>query len=204
MSLEMLGMDIIAQVAAVMAGYGRPWFVSGGWAIDLHLQRSTRAHEDLEIGVLRADQEAVREHLAGWQLDKAVQTPEGGAWQQWLSGERMELPLFQVRARRSSGPLREFELFLNEAQGPLWCFRRDTSLTRPLEEVVFRTPDGVPYLAPEVQLLYKAKHHRAKDEQDFSAAVGMISRDRRVWLRDALARFHPVDPWIAHLEREDA
>jgi hypothetical protein len=60
-------------------------------------------------------------------------------------------------------------------------------------------PGGVPYLAPEIQLLYKAKNHRPKDDADFDAAVGLLSATQRRWLREALAVHHPGDPWIGRL-----
>jgi hypothetical protein len=37
--------------AARMEGADFPWFVAGGWAIDLFLGTRTRDHEDLEIAV---------------------------------------------------------------------------------------------------------------------------------------------------------
>ena len=37
--------------AARMDGADFPWFVAGGWAIDLFLGTRTRDHEDLEIAV---------------------------------------------------------------------------------------------------------------------------------------------------------
>ena len=37
--------------AARMEGADFPWFVAGGWAIDLFLGTPTRDHEDLEIAV---------------------------------------------------------------------------------------------------------------------------------------------------------
>ena len=67
----------IEAVARVMAGYPHPWFVSGGWAIDLFVERVTREHEDLEVGVLRRDQEALRAYLAGWQMSKVDPWPRG-------------------------------------------------------------------------------------------------------------------------------
>jgi hypothetical protein len=36
---------------------------------------------------------------------------------------------------------------------------------------VLRTTDGVPYLAPELQLPYKSKGLRAKDEPDAAKAI---------------------------------
>ena len=32
-----------------------PWWIAGGWAIDTFLDRETRAHKDLDVGVLRRD-----------------------------------------------------------------------------------------------------------------------------------------------------
>ena len=54
------------QVAQAMAGFRRPWFIAGGWAIDLFLGRVTREHADIEIAVLRTDQQFLRQHLRSW------------------------------------------------------------------------------------------------------------------------------------------
>src|SRR5437867_13350030 len=61
----------IERVARVMAGFPRPWFVSGGWAIELFVGRVTREHEDLEVGLFRRDQGALWAYLSGWELCKA-------------------------------------------------------------------------------------------------------------------------------------
>jgi len=52
-----------AEAARVLAGCAADWCVVGGWAIDLSLGRQTRAHEDLEIAIARADLPLVRAHL---------------------------------------------------------------------------------------------------------------------------------------------
>jgi hypothetical protein len=56
----------------VMAGFPQPWWVAGGWALDLFLGRKTRPHADLEISILAADQGALFEHLRGWDLRLAA------------------------------------------------------------------------------------------------------------------------------------
>ena len=57
----------------------------------------------------------------------------------------------------------------------------------------------VRFLRPEIQLLYKAKYHRPKDEADFEAAVVRMSDAQREWLREALHQVHPGDVWISRL-----
>jgi hypothetical protein len=203
----------IEEAARLMAGFPHPWFVSGGWAIDLFAGRVTREHEDREIAVLRRDQEALREHLAAWELCKSIWAAGGGEWVPWEPGEWLALPIFQVQAFRPRGDAEhgqtakrdpsvetpEFEFFLTEVENGQWQFRRNLSFTRPLEEVIVRSPLGIPILAPEVQLLYKAKGHRPKDEHDFQVGLGAMDGARRAWLKAALELNHPNDPWIEAL-----
>jgi len=58
---------------------------------------------------------------------------------------------------------------------------------------------GVPVLAPEIVLLYKAKHRRAVDEADFRAHAPLLPAAARAWLADALAICHPQHAWLAAL-----
>jgi hypothetical protein len=58
----------VVAVERVMRAYPRPWWVSGGWAIDLFIGRVTRDHCDVEVGTFLPDQDEVRRHLDGWEL----------------------------------------------------------------------------------------------------------------------------------------
>ncbi|GHO61437.1 hypothetical protein KSC_003290 [Ktedonobacter sp. SOSP1-52] len=60
-----------------------------------------------------------------------------------------------------------------------WLFRRDPRIRRPLAIVGHRTNDGIPYLAPEIQLLYKAKALRPKDEADFARILPALDGKSR-------------------------
>ena len=183
----------------LMADFPRPWFVSGGWAIDLFLDRVTRDHEDLEVGIFRTHQGLLCAHLANWRLAKAV---PGQGWVPWAAGERLELPVFQILAQPpddATPDSPEYEFFLNDVADGLWHFRRDSTITYPLSALVRRSARGLPIVAPEVQLLYKAKRHRPKDEHDFALAHGRLDPAAQAWLRAALTRHHPDDPWLARL-----
>lgn len=145
-----------------MARFPHPWFVCGGWAIDLFVGEVTREHEDIELDILRADQASVRTHFAGRELYKSI----SGGWVSWGEGERLDLPIHQVLVRPlDAGPLDEpwepvrgeIQFFLNDAEGGVWLCRRDERVTRPLREVSVRAASGIPIVAPEIQLLYKAK-----------------------------------------------
>ena len=93
----------------------------------------------------------------------------------------------------------ELQFFLNDVDDGVWVCRRDPSVRRPVGEVHLRAASGLPIVAPEIQLLYKAKHHLDKDEHDFRAVVPRLSPERRAWLRRALEVVHPGDPWLEGL-----
>jgi hypothetical protein len=189
----------IEAVAEVMAHFPQPWFVSGGWAIELFTGEVTRDHADLEIGICRRDQGLLYAYLAGWRLSKAVQGPEGGEWVPWEPDEWLALPIHQVLVQAAGVTPFEFECFLNEVEADTWHFRRDLSITLPVAELILYTDKGLPFIAPEIQLLYKAHRHEAKDEHDFDHALNRLSSPQRDWLQQMLQKCYPEDSWLPRL-----
>lgn len=180
-----------------MRDFGGAWGVAGGWAVDLYLGRVTRAHRDLEIAVLRRDQAAVQHHLRGWSLEYVVpgeRRPSSRV--PWPAGLLLELPVHEIHGRSREG--RSLEILLNESREEDWIYRRDARIAAPLDRV-FRTNDGMPFLAPEVVLLFKSKNPRPIDHDDFSALLPTISPDAGRWLLDALSRLDPEHEWIEAL-----
>src|SRR4051812_43656809 len=58
-------------VATLLAGIHAPWWVAGGWALDLFLGYQTRSHDDFDVGILRRDVTEVVASLCGWELCEA-------------------------------------------------------------------------------------------------------------------------------------
>jgi hypothetical protein len=80
----------------LLNSFRRPWFVGGGWAIDLFLGRETRNHQDIDIAIFREDQFELRRHFANWQWKKAV----SGTLVGWEPNEWFERCLFtEVHSR---------------------------------------------------------------------------------------------------------
>jgi hypothetical protein len=72
-------------------------------------------------------------------------------------------------------------------------------VTLHVRQLALRTPSGVPIVAPEVQLLYKARHAGEKDEHDLRLVSGALTGTRRAWLREALELVHPGHRWLEEL-----
>jgi hypothetical protein len=61
------------------------------------------------------------------------------------------------------------------------------------------TTGGVPVMAPEIALLFKAKAPRFKDQRDFDRVLPHLDRAARSWLASALEQAHPGHPWHARV-----
>ncbi len=154
------------------------------------------------MGVFRHHQAALYEHYRDWDSYKSI-----GRWVPWSADERLDLPIHQILFRPPGGSTPEpwepnydeRQFFLNEAEGGIWLCRRDPRITLHVRQLAQRSPDGTPIVAPEVQLLYKARHAAAKDEHDFRLVADRIRGTRRAWLRDALELVHPGHRWIQAL-----
>jgi len=172
------------------------WWIAGGWAIDLWLGRTTREHADLDVAILRRSQHAFWARLADWDLNLATSP---GVLEPWPADADVPVPLHAVWCRPNRTSDWAFELLLNDSNETHWLFRRDHAVRMPLAEIVGISDDGIPYLVPEIVMLYKAKNVREHDVQDFEATLPSLGPAQRAWLRDAIAVVHPGHTWLERL-----
>ncbi|MFI6318836.1 nucleotidyltransferase domain-containing protein [Nonomuraea sp. NPDC050556] len=180
----------LTEVVALLQGLEASWWVSGGYAIELAVGRSFREHGDVDISVLRRDQLAMRRHLAGWD----VQLVDSGEFRLWEIDEVLPEHVHDIWIRETpDGPWR-FQLMVDEADGAEWIYRRDARIRRPLASLGI-AEDGFVRLSPEVQLLFKSKARRPKDEQDFAEVLPVLTGQQRLWLDQMLAIEFGTHPW---------
>ncbi|MCX2971691.1 MULTISPECIES: nucleotidyltransferase domain-containing protein [Streptomyces] len=201
MSADVLGRwvpDRPENVAAVFAEADFPWWIAGGYAIELAVGRELRAHGDLDVLVLRRDQVRVRELLVDWDLHVA-DPPGQGELRPWRPGEVLQPPLHDIWCRRTPKAPWSVQLMLDEAEGTQWVSRRTPEIRLPIDRLGRTNETGIPYLAPEVQLFYKAKATRDKDETDFEAVLPLLDTPARAWLANAIKVIAPGHPWLRRL-----
>jgi hypothetical protein len=191
----------LLEVAEALGNLRAPFYFAGGWAIDLHLGRVTRDHHDIDALVMRRDHLLLHKALKQFSLKKIIPHPDGkppnrGAIVEWPAGERLELPVHQINAYRTGESEPAFQVMLAESRGSDWIFRRNPDVSMPISKMGFHPLWGLPYLAPEIVLLFKAKHLEARDRVDFDHAIPALSVDARRWLRDATEKTHPGHEWL--------
>lgn len=170
-----------------------PWFICGGWAIDLFLGRKTREHGDLEIGTFRQYQQGLRDYFSDWNLSFI----QHGKTYAWCRSTILELPIHELEAKKNA---KKLEILLNEADDTYWYYRRMPEIRHALHSLVLESENGLYYLAPEVVLLYKTKNTRLKDSQDFEASLEYLNDERKTWLKQSLKKVDPQHVWLEKLQ----
>ncbi|MFI1248480.1 hypothetical protein OHA63_12630 [Streptomyces anulatus] len=182
------------EVAHRLAGISTPWCVAAGWALDLFRGRQTRDHGDIEIAVPQAGFPEVRDRFPGYVFDAAG---SGRIWEDATPETLAAVHQTWLRDPATGNYL--LDVFREPHDGDIWICRRDETIRLPYGEIVHHTRDGIPYLAPELVLLFKAKHARPKDRRDFDATVPHLTGAQRTTLEELLARVHPGHAWLTDL-----
>jgi hypothetical protein len=189
------------EVAALLAGVTAPWYVAGGWALDLFLGYQRRAHEDLEIAVPHDRFDQIAAALEGYEFFVVA---EERVWPLALAGTLLATH-HQTWVREPATGRWRLDVFREPSAGDRWVCRRDSRLQLPYERLIAWTDTGIPFAQPEVVLLFKAKALRPNDVSDYEAVLPRLAPQQRRWLREALEIVHPGHPWLADLpERTDA
>ena len=185
------------ELLTVLDGLSVPWWIAGGYAIDAFAGGGRRGHEDIDFSVFANDQLGVREHLDAWDVHCA---DPPGTLRPWAPGEVLPEHVHDIWARRDADDAWRFQLMLNPGGPGEFVYRRDTRITMPLDEATF-VVDGVRYLAPEWQLLFKSRGRREKDEVDLADCLPLMSEGQKRWLRETLEMTDPGNPWIGRLSK---
>jgi hypothetical protein len=92
--------------------------------------------------------------------------------------------------RASTGPW-VLDVIIGEGTDRAWIYRRDPSVRVPWDLAVLQTAHGIPYLAPDLQLRFKSKGLRPKDDVDAAAVIPALDGHHRA----RLARLLEPGPW---------
>ena len=183
------------EAAERLEGLDAPWCVAAGWAIDLFVGYERREHEDLEIaapadafpniGALLDDLDFYA--VGDGEVTTLDEAPERVAATHQTWG--LDRAAFEWR----------IDVFREPSAGREWVCRRDDRIRLAYDELIERTADGIPYVRPEVALLFKAKAARPKDDDDLNDALPLLGPSRRALLHDWIALVHPGHVWLERL-----
>lgn len=144
----------------------------------------------MDVGVARCDLSSVHALLSDWDLHVAA----AGELSHWR-GEQLveERQQNNVWCRRSPDGPWLIDITIGEGSEQNWIYRRDRTVQLPWDVAVLTTSDGVPYLPPSLELLFKSKGRRPKDDVDASEVVPELEGRQHDLLYELL---EPDHPWL--------
>jgi hypothetical protein len=184
-----------AEVVERLSGVTTRWYVAAGWALDLFVGGIGREHDDIEIGVPGEGFGEVADAFPSFEWDVV------GAGQIWPFPKEAANH-YQTWLREPSTGRYRLDVFREPHCGDRWVCRRRVSITLPYDELILRTADGIPYVIPEIALLFKAKELREKDEADFRRVLPAMDGSRRSRLSEWVSQVHPGHPWLERLSTQ--
>jgi hypothetical protein len=185
------------EVAELLSGCGFRWWVAGGLALEA-VGADRRAHGDTDLAVLRRELPLVRGWLSGFHLWEA----HSGALRPLRPGEAMTAAREQLWMRKDAYGPWLLDLVFSPSKGTDWIYKRHHGIRLPIESIG-HVIGGIPYLRPEIVLLFKDKHHLAEDEADFGSTLPLLDASARAFLLEALRLSAPRSPWIERLQSFD-
>jgi hypothetical protein len=196
------------EVGRRFHGIAAPWCIVGGQAIDLWLGRQTRAHDDIEISILREDLGQFRAALPECEFYAA-----GSGQVTFLGAEQPTADIHQVWCLDRE--LKNWRLDIMIEPGTrsdggyaTWRYRREASIQLARDLMTLTTTAGVPFMRPDCVLLFKAKYMREKDQADFQAVLDRLPDcfewfvspyGELEWLEGRLEELHPTHEWLIKL-----
>jgi len=161
-----------------------PYYVCGGFALELFVGKSMRAHGDLDISVFYENKRDVAAllHSNGWDIYKRVFEPGslGGITPLvdandskldevrtiWAMKQGSHLPPkprndgtyiydFEILSHEQKG-FNFIEVVLDYNDGDHFVCGKDKKIARKLDKAILFSDEGVPYMAPELVLFLKS------------------------------------------------
>jgi hypothetical protein len=91
------------------------------------------------------------------------------------------------------------DVFREPHRDGCWVCRHDETIVLRYDQIIRVDAAGVPFLAPQFVLLFKARGYRQKDRADFDGVLPLLAPGERAWLAAALRRLYPGHDWLASL-----
>lgn len=224
-------MELMFELSRFLAPAGLEWYVAGGHAIDLFVGTTTRKHKDLDVVLFWEQRSTVIEYMLANQW-RVFEPDQGDLYEVkslnadrkvndniWCIDEGNPNYLLESLGNNRYGvtdcsvhqdKLDFIEFLFNSKEQGKFIYKRNKMIQRPLQKALL-CGQGIPFLAPEVILLYKSTYvHYLNDinlriaivncRHDFSVALPLLSRDQKEWLRQALAAEYPKGhEWLEQL-----
>ncbi|MEW9701846.1 hypothetical protein [Paenibacillus sp. SI8] len=189
--IESVDIDFIMNE---MKDFKYPWFIAGGWAVDLGIGKITREHMDMDICIFRENIQQVLDYFSDWEIRVVI--PELHELIPCIDVKDALFPRYCLHLRRGEQFL---EILLTDKIDDEVIYRRNDTIRLSVSEFIRNDSINRPYVNPIWQLLFKSKNPREHDEMDFKNYLPYINSEEKNWLRMNINRTEPESKWLTEL-----
>ena len=209
----MENMDLLFRLNDYMLSIGLDYALCGGHAIDLFLGRKTRPHKDLDVVVYWEDRDTLVQYMLnqGWDIYEPCgaenlhkindvsdqKRNRSNIWcvkssNQHYTFTEHENDMYAVDFDNSEQmELDYIEFLFNTRTDRYFLYARNHDIKLAYSKAILKVKD-IPYLAPEIVLLYKST---AADDTDYQLDFNNASKEMNVkqltWLKKSLFVMFP-------------
>ena len=205
---------LIKQANDILSGKNFEYAFCGGLAIDLFLGYNSRRHSDIDISVYWKDRSTIILYMQSLGFKIYEMLGEGKAHQVtdvnnqfykkrniFCCTDDCELVSF-IKTNEEGIVLIDFkhigqtklnfiEFLFNDKTDKDFLYARNHKIKQALNSAVL-CKNGIPYLSPEMCLLYKSTDtERAGYQSDYDAAISKMSKVQKEWFYQALQIMFP-------------
>lgn len=205
---------LVAEANRILSGQGFDYAICGGQAVDLFLGYESRRHADLDVLAYWTERNQVIQFMQarGFQVfemlgDGRAHLISDIAQQRCVKRNIFcvldDCELVKTSATEEHGVFRiDFlptgqtklnfvEFIFNDKDGRSFLYARNHDIQRSLDKAILNR-DSIPYLAPELCLLYKSTDtEREGYQHDYDACIAKMDDEQRAWLRRVLELLYP-------------
>ena len=218
--------QLLEQADRMLKGHGFDYAFCGGYAIDLFLGYESRSHGDIDILAYWSDRDSIILYMQslGFQIYEMlgggrahhitdIQNQRKEKRNIFCCKENCELvqiwkteenEIFIVDFHHiGQSQLNFIEFLFNDKTDSEFLYARNHDVKRKLRDAIL-SYQGMPYLAPEICLLYKSTDtEREGYRQDYQLASSRISAEQLGWLNDSIDFLYPRGHKWKHREGFD-
>ncbi|MHA7966703.1 nucleotidyltransferase domain-containing protein [Paenibacillus sp. CAU 1782] len=184
------------KVELLMKSFNRPWFIAGGWTIDLAIGEVTRTHKDMDICIFRSDIEYVISYFHDWEIQVAI--PGESRLEPFQSISDLDLPRYCLHLFKDEDFI---EILATELIEDEVIFRKNRNIKMHINNFIKGSLER-PFVNPAWQLLFKSLGTRTEDEHDFKIYLErMKDKQSKQWLLESMIKTNGNKDWIKDLAR---
>lgn len=206
--------QLIIEANDLLKDGGFEYAFCGGQAVDLFLGYESRTHGDIDVCAFWNDRDRiilymqsqgfqVYEMLGGGRAHRITDVSDQIYEKRNIFCFKEGCPLVKLYPLDENDccwmeffhvgqtKLNFIEFLFNDKTDAYFEYARDREVKRELDKTML-SADGIPYMSPELCLLYKSTDtEREGYQQDFELAYKAMSEEQRDWLRNALTKLYP-------------